>query len=132
MVVARYGKSRAAVDSSMTRLSGSSVALPCSLFRVDARALSGYYSPTKMRGGHSIPETELVQIEGEGVPLRYSEMNSIEPGLRFKTIGGLIVETTGQTQSIDSVQVYVHEVVIVEGVGEGNRYLHNLDSAEQL
>ena len=28
--------------------------------------------------------------------MRYSEMNSIEPGLRFKTIGGLIVETTGQ------------------------------------
>ena len=59
-------------------------------------------------------------------------MNSIEPGLRFKTIGGLIVETTGQTQSIDSVDVHVHEVVIVEGVGEGNKYLHNLDSAEQL
>ncbi len=64
--------------------------------------------------------------------MKYSEMNSIEQGLRFKTIGGLIVETTGQTQSIDSVQVYVHEVVIVEGVGEGNRYLHNLDSAEPL
>ena len=59
-------------------------------------------------------------------------MNSIDPGLRFKTIGGLIVETTGQTQSIASVEVYVHEVVIVEGVGEGNKYLHNLDSAEQL
>lgn len=68
----------------------------------------------------------------EGIPLKYSEMNSIEQGLRFKTIGGLIVETTGQTQSIDSVQVHVHEVVIVEGVGEGNKYLHNLDSAEQL
>ncbi len=64
--------------------------------------------------------------------MKYSEMNSIEPGLRFKTIGGLIVETTGLTQSIHSVEVYVHEVVIVEGVGEGNRYLHNLDSAEQL
>ncbi len=64
--------------------------------------------------------------------MKYSEMKSIEQGLRFKTIGGLIVETTGQTKSIDSVKVYVHEVVIVEGVGEGNRYLHNLDSAEQL
>ena len=64
--------------------------------------------------------------------MRYSEMNSIEPGLRFKTIGGLIVETTGQTQLIHSVDVYVHEVVVVEGVGEGNKYLHNLDSAEQL
>ena len=59
-------------------------------------------------------------------------MNSIEPGLRFKTIGGLIVETTGQTQLIGSVEVYVHEVMIVEGAGEGNKYLHNLDSAEQL
>ena len=59
-------------------------------------------------------------------------MNSIEAGLRFKTIGGLIVEATGQTQLIDSVQVYVHEVVIVEGVVEGNKYLHNLDSAEPL
>ncbi len=58
--------------------------------------------------------------------------NSIEPGLRFKTVGGLIVETTGQTQLIDSVDVYAHEVVIVEGVGEGNKYLHNLDSAERL
>ena len=64
--------------------------------------------------------------------MRYSEMNSIEPGLRFKTIGDLIVETTGQTQLIHSVDVYVHEVVIVEGGGEGNKYLHNLDSAEQL
>ena len=64
--------------------------------------------------------------------MKYSEMHSIEPGLRFKTIGGLIVETTGQTQSIHSVEVYVHEVVIVEGVGEGHKYLHNLDSAEPL
>ena len=64
--------------------------------------------------------------------MRYSEMNSIEAGLRFKTIGGLIVETTGQTQSIHAVEVCVHEVVIVEGVGEGNKYLHNLDSAEKL
>ena len=64
--------------------------------------------------------------------MKHSEMNSFEPGLRFKTVGGLIVETTGQTQLIDSVEVYVHEVVIVEGVGEGNKYLHNLDSAEQL
>ena len=64
--------------------------------------------------------------------MKYSEMNSIEPGLSFKTIGGLIVETTGQTQSIHAVEVCVHEVVIVEGVGEGNKYLHNLDSAEKL
>ncbi len=64
--------------------------------------------------------------------MKYSELKSIEQGLRFKPLGGLIVETTGQTQSIHSVEVYVHEVMIVEGVGEGNKYLHNLDSAEPL
>ena len=64
--------------------------------------------------------------------MKYSEMNTIEPGLRFKTMAGLIVETTGQTQSIHSVGVYVHEVVIAEGVGDGNKYLHNLNSAEKL
>ena len=46
-------------------------------------------------------------------------MNSVEPGRRFKTIGGLIVETTGQTQLIGSVEVYVHEVVA--GLGAAGR-----------
>ena len=64
--------------------------------------------------------------------MKYSEMSSIEPGMRFKTIGGLIVETTGQTQLIHSVDAYAHEVMIAEGVGKGNKYLHNLDSAEKL
>ena len=59
-------------------------------------------------------------------------MSSIEPGLRFKTIGGLVVETTGQTQLIHSVDAYAHEVMIAEGVGKGNKYLHNLDSADKL
>ena len=59
-------------------------------------------------------------------------MESIEAGLRFRTIDGALVETTGQSQHIDSVNVHVHEVMIVEGVGEGNKYLHNLDSAELL
>ena len=59
-------------------------------------------------------------------------MASIEAGLRFKTIGGSIVETTGQSQYIESVNVHVHDVVIVEGIGEGNHYLHTLDSAELL
>ena len=67
-----------------------------------------------------------------GSPLKYSEMDNIEPGLRFKTIGGLIVETTGHTQLIHSVEAHPHEVVIAEGVGEGNKYWHNLDSAEKL
>lgn len=62
----------------------------------------------------------------------YAEMSSIEPGIRFKTRAGLIVETTGVTQQIESHNVYVHEVVIVEGTGQGNKYVHNLDYAEKL
>jgi hypothetical protein len=57
-------------------------------------------------------------------------MDSIEPGIKFKTLSGLVVETTGVTVHIESTEVHVHEVVITEGVGEGNKYLHNLDSAE--
>ena len=64
--------------------------------------------------------------------MKLSETDSIEPGLRFKTLGGLVVETTGETTHVESTDVYVHEVVILEGVGEGNKYLHNLDSAEPL
>jgi dTDP-4-amino-4,6-dideoxygalactose transaminase len=60
-------------------------------------------------------------------------MSSIEAGLKFKTRAGLIVETTGVTQAIDSVEdLHVHEVVIIEGAGEGSKYLHNLDYAEQV
>jgi len=64
--------------------------------------------------------------------LSYAEMESVEAGLRFKTRSGLVVETTGVSQEIESNNLYVHEVVIVEGGGQGNKYLHNLDSAEQL
>ena len=64
--------------------------------------------------------------------MKYSEKESIEEGIRFKTIDGHIVETTGQSTYIESVNVHVHEVMIVEGVGQGNKYLHNLDSAEPL
>jgi len=63
--------------------------------------------------------------------LSYAEMSSVEAGLRFKTRAGLIVETTGVSQHIESTEVHVHEVVIVEGEGQGNKYLHNLDYAEQ-
>ena len=62
--------------------------------------------------------------------MKYSEMDSIEPGIKFKTLTGIAVETTGVTVHIESTEVHVHEVVIIEGVGEGNKYLHNLDSAE--
>jgi len=34
--------------------------------------------------------------------MKYAEMKSIDPGLRFKTPGGLIVETTGVTKHIDT------------------------------
>jgi hypothetical protein len=65
--------------------------------------------------------------------MKPSEQSEIEAGLRFKTAAGLIVETTGQTTHVEGdAPVYVHEVVIAEGVGEGNKYLHNLDSAEPL
>ncbi len=62
--------------------------------------------------------------------MAYAEMQSVEAGLKFKTRAGLIVETTGVTQNIESVEVNVHEVVIVEGEHQGNKYLHNLDYAE--
>ena len=59
-------------------------------------------------------------------------MKSIDPGLRFKTPGGLIVETTGVTKHIDTQGIFVHEVVIVEGPSLGNKSLHNLDYAEPM
>jgi hypothetical protein len=59
-------------------------------------------------------------------------MTSVEAGLRFKTRAGLTVETTGVSLNVESQEVNVHEVVIVEGEFEGNKYLHNLDYAEQL
>ena len=62
----------------------------------------------------------------------YAEMDSIEAGLKFKTRAGLIVETTGVSQQVESVDVHVHEVVIVDGIGQGEKYLHNLDYAEKV
>jgi len=64
--------------------------------------------------------------------LEYSKMESTEPGLKFKTLTGIMVETTGVTLLVESTEVYVHEVVVTDGPGEGNKYLHNLDSAEPL
>jgi hypothetical protein len=60
----------------------------------------------------------------------YADQSSIEKGLRFKTRSGLVVQTTGNTTHIESTNVYVHEVEIVEGSGQGNKFLHNLDYAE--
>lgn len=67
-----------------------------------------------------------------GFTLTYAETETVESGLKFKTISGLMVETTGVSLLVESHDVYVHEVVITEGIGEGNKYLHNLDSAEPL
>ena len=64
--------------------------------------------------------------------MKFSEMKAIDAGLKFKTISGAIVETTGVTLHVESTGVYTHEVVITEGVGQGEKYLHNLDSAEVL
>jgi len=62
----------------------------------------------------------------------YAEMGNIEAGLKFKTRAGLIVETTGVSQEVESTNVHVHEVVIMEGEGQGEKYLHNLDYAEKV
>ena len=64
--------------------------------------------------------------------MAYAEQNSVEKGLRFKTRGGLVVETTGSTTHIASTNVYVHEVEVVEGPSTGSKYLHNLDYAEPV
>ncbi len=64
--------------------------------------------------------------------MNYAEMESVDPGLKFKTISGLMVETTGNSDYVDATDVHVHEVVILEGVGEGNKYLYNLDTGELL
>ena len=62
----------------------------------------------------------------------FSKTESIDSGLKFKTISNLMVETTGITEHLEETDLYVHEVKVLEGPGEGNTYLHNLDSAEQI
>ena len=62
----------------------------------------------------------------------YGEDDSIEAGLKFKSPGGLIVETTGNTSNVEVHNLYVHEVKIVEGDYAGETYLLNLDFAELL
>ena len=62
----------------------------------------------------------------------YAEMEDVEAGLKFRSTSGLLVETTGVSLNVDSHDINVHEVVILEGVGEGNTYFYNLDSAEPL
>ena len=59
-------------------------------------------------------------------------MDSIESGKNFKTPSGISVKTTGNTTLIDAHNMYVHEVKITEGVGQGNVFLLNLDVAEEV
>ncbi len=61
----------------------------------------------------------------------YAESDSVEAGVKFTSPSGMNVETTGTTVHIDSHDLYVHEVEILDGVGEGNRFLLNLDVAEE-
>ena len=74
----------------------------------------------------------LYETSRRGRTLKYSETEIVEPGLHFKTKSGILVETTGVTNYVESTDVFVHEVKITEGVGEGNKYLYNLDTAEEL
>ena len=62
----------------------------------------------------------------------YAEEESVDSGLQFETKSGLKVETTGVTLEVESHEMFVHEVVILEGVGKGNKYLNNLDAATGL
>ncbi len=64
--------------------------------------------------------------------MSYSEMDNVDSGLKFKTRAGLTVETTGVTQRLEHEDIRVHEVVIVDGAGEGSKYLMNLDYAQAL
>ena len=61
----------------------------------------------------------------------YSAMDSVDEGKDFVSPAGLSIRTTGTTVLVDSHDMYVHEVEITDGVGEGNRYLLNLDSAQE-
>lgn len=61
--------------------------------------------------------------------MKYAEMATIEPGKMFRSASGVLVKTTGVTTLMPSHNIYVHEVQVVEGPGEGMRYLHNLDYA---
>ena len=65
-------------------------------------------------------------------PMGYAEEESVDSGLQFETKSGLKVETTGVTLEVESHEMFVHEVVILEGVGKGNKYMHNLDAATAL
>ena len=50
--------------------------------------------------------------------------------MKFESPSGMSVETTGNTLHIPAHDMYVHEVVILEGVGQGSKFYLNLDAAK--
>ena len=64
--------------------------------------------------------------------MKYAEKASVEAGLAFKSPSSIPIKTTGKTVKIESHNLYVHEVVITEGTGQGNTFLLNLDAATPL
>ena len=64
--------------------------------------------------------------------MSYAQEDSVEADLQFRSPSGLTVKTTGVTLHVASHDLYVHEVVIVEGLGAGRKFLLNLDYAEPL
>lgn len=63
--------------------------------------------------------------------MAYAETDAVEAGKKFTSPSGLSIETTGMTVLVESHDMYVHEVEILDGVGEGNRFLLNLDVATE-
>ena len=61
----------------------------------------------------------------------YAETETVEAGKKFTSPSGLSIETTGTTVLVESHDMYVHEVEILDGVGLGNRFLLNLDVAQE-
>ena len=75
---------------------------------------------------------ETSHIERVTATMGYTDQESVEPDLRFKSPSGLLVKTTGKSLRVDTKEIWVHEVIIEEGPGKGNTFVLNLDVAEPL
>lgn len=64
--------------------------------------------------------------------MSYVETENVEAGKKFTTPIGLSVETTGVSLLVESHDLFVHEVIITAGVGEGESFYINLDVATPL
>jgi hypothetical protein len=71
-----------------------------------------------------------IEVYGGGGSMAYAEQGSVAPGLPFRTPSGLVVKTTGKSLRVTSHNLYVHEVEIVQGPGEGNKFYLHLDHAQ--